>query len=58
MLTEMINGASLAELGEIKKEAVSDALGGLPPMKMHCSVLAVDAVRAVLRDYADKTKTT
>ena len=57
MLTEMITGATLQQLNELKKEAVSDALGGLPPMKMHCSVLAVDAVKAVLRNYADQTKT-
>ena len=57
MLTEMIQGATLQQLKEFKKEAVSEALGGLPPMKMHCSVLAVDAVRAVLRDY-ESTGTT
>ena len=57
MLTEMIKGATLQQLHELKKEAVSQALGGLPPMKMHCSVLAVDAVRAVLRNYAEQTET-
>ncbi len=57
VLTELIQGASLQGLEELKKEEVAEALGGLPPLKMHCSVLAVDAVKAVLRDYALRTQT-
>ena len=51
MLTEMITGARLDEISAITKRDVVDALGGLPPMKVHCSVLAEDAVRAALEDY-------
>ena len=51
MLTEMITGARLDEISRITKRDVVDALGGLPPMKVHCSVLAEDAVRAALEDY-------
>lgn len=51
-LTEMVKGLTLDELGEIRRQDVVDALGGLPPMKVHCSVLAEDAIRAALKDYA------
>ena len=51
MLTEMISGATLEEVRHVRKEDVTEALGGLPPMKLHCSVLAEDAVRAALKDY-------
>ena len=49
--TEMIRGLSLAEAEEITKEQYAAALGGLPPGKMHCSVLAADAVKAATADY-------
>ncbi len=54
MLTEMIAGATLEEVQQLRKEDVVNALGGLPPMKMHCSVLAEDAIRAAVRDYEIK----
>lgn len=56
MLTEMLAGASLEDLGKIRKEDVVEALGGLPPLKLHCSVLAEDAIRAALRDFESTGK--
>lgn len=50
-LTEMLRGRSLDEALQIRKEDVAGALGGLPPTKLHCSVLAEDAVRAAVDDY-------
>ena len=49
--TEMIRGLSLAEAEAVTKEQYAAALGGLPPGKMHCSVLAADAVKAATADY-------
>lgn len=51
-LTEIIQGMSLTQLAHLKRQDVVDALGGLPPMKTHCSVLAEDAIRAALDDFA------
>ena len=56
MLTELLAGASLKDLGKIRKEDVVEALGGLPPLKLHCSVLAEDAIRAALRDFESTGK--
>jgi len=47
----MIQGMSVAKLANLRRQDVVDALGGLPPMKTHCSVLAEDAIRAALDDY-------
>ncbi len=52
--TEMIRGLSLAEAEALTKEDYASALGGLPPSKMHCSVLAADAVRAAAADYRQR----
>ena len=54
VLTEMVTGGTLEDMGAITKQAVVDALGGLPPMKVHCSVLAEDVVRAALEDYRSR----
>jgi nitrogen fixation protein NifU and related proteins len=51
MTTEMIKGKSVNEALSLSNEAVAEALGGLPPAKQHCSVLAEDAVKAALEDY-------
>ena len=52
--TEMIKGKSIDEALELSNKAVVEALDGLPPHKIHCSVLAEEAVKAVVKDYYDK----
>lgn len=54
MATEMIKGKSINEAMEVTNKAVAEALDGLPPVKMHCSVLAEQAIKAALLDYAQK----
>ena len=54
MATEMIKGKSIDEALELTNKAVVEALDGLPPHKIHCSVLAEEAVKAALKDYYDK----
>ena len=56
MTTEMIRGKTIEETLMISKEMVSEALGGLPPTKIHCSVLAEDAIRATVADYRRRGK--
>jgi nitrogen fixation NifU-like protein len=51
MATELIKGKTIDEALEISNRAIAEALDGLPPIKMHCSVLAADALRATLADY-------
>ena len=55
MATELIKGHSVKEALELTNKAVVEALGGLPAIKIHCSVLAEEAVRAALADYYKKT---
>ncbi len=50
-LTEMLKGRTPDDALQLRKEDVADALGGLPPTKLHCSVLAEDAVQAAVADY-------
>lgn len=52
--TEMIKGKSIDEALELSNKAVVEALDGLPPHKIHCSVLAEEAVKAAVKDYYDK----
>lgn len=54
MATEMIKGKPLSEALELTNRAVTEALDGLPAHKLHCSVLAEEAVRAAVKDYYDK----
>ena len=54
MVTEMVKGKTIEEALKISNKAVAEALGGLPPVKMHCSVLAEDALRSALKDYYNK----
>lgn len=51
MATELIKGKTVAAALEVSNRAIAQALDGLPPIKMHCSVLAADALRATLVDY-------
>lgn len=56
MTTEMVIGKTIDEALEITREQVADALGGLPPVKMHCSNLAADALHAAIKEYQCKQK--
>lgn len=55
MVTEMVMGKTLEEAMEISNRAVAEALGGLPPVKMHCSNLAADALHKAIEDYKSRT---
>lgn len=55
MATELIKGKSINDAVELSNKAVIEALGGLPPVKVHCSVLAEQAVKSALYDYSQKT---
>ena len=54
MATELIKGKSVKEALELTNSAVVEALDGLPPVKIHCSVLAEEAVKAAIADYYKK----
>ena len=54
MATEMIMGKPLAEVLKLTNQAVIQALDGLPTNKLHCSVLAEEAVKAAVKDYFDR----
>lgn len=54
IVTELAKGLKLEEAQEISKKIVADALGGLPPQKMHCSNLASDGLRKAIDDYHAK----
>ena len=54
MATELIKGKPVSEALELTNKAVAEALDGLPAYKMHCSVLAEEAIKAALQDYYDK----
>lgn len=53
LLTEWVRGKTLAEAGEIRNTDIAEELA-LPPVKIHCSVLAEDAIRAAIEDYESK----
>jgi nitrogen fixation NifU-like protein len=56
MVTEIAKGKTLEEAMKITRANVADSLGGLPPVKMHCSNLAADALHAAIEDYFKKQK--
>jgi nitrogen fixation NifU-like protein len=56
MVTEMVKGKSISEALDISNRAVAEALDGLPPVKMHCSVLAEEALKSAIEDYLTKNK--
>ncbi|MBQ3021707.1 MAG: Fe-S cluster assembly scaffold protein NifU [Clostridia bacterium] len=55
MATELVKGKSIDEALQLTNKAVVEALDGLPPAKLHCSVLAEEAIRAAIQDYYDKS---
>lgn len=56
MITELIKGKTLEEALDISNRQVAEALNGLPPVKMHCSNLAEQAVKAAIEDYKKKNE--
>jgi NifU-like protein involved in Fe-S cluster formation len=54
-LTELVRGMSLEDAGKIKNTEIAKELC-LPPVKLHCSMLAEDAIKSAIRDYQNKTK--
>ncbi len=56
MTTELAKGKTIDEAMNISRASVADSLGGLPPVKMHCSNLAADALHAAIEDYQKKQK--
>lgn len=58
MATELVKGKTVQEALEVTNKAVMEALDGLPPVKVHCSLLAEEAIHAALWDYAQKENIT
>ena len=56
MVTELVKGKSVEEALKISNRAVAEALGGLPPIKMHCSVLAEEALKSAIDDYLNNSE--
>ncbi|MDR9459145.1 MAG: Fe-S cluster assembly scaffold protein NifU [Dehalococcoidia bacterium] len=56
MVTELVKGKKVEEALKISNRAVAEALGGLPSIKMHCSVLAEEALKSAIDDYLNKLK--
>ncbi len=56
MATELVKGKTIEEALELTNKAVAEALDGLPPAKVHCSVLAEEAIHAAIKDYSEKRK--
>ena len=54
MATELIKGKPISDALQLTNKAVTEALGGLPAHKLHCSVLAEEAIKAALQDYYEK----
>jgi nitrogen fixation NifU-like protein len=52
--TELVKGKKISDALAFTRQDVSDGLGGLPPIKMHCSVLALDALKAAIDDYRSR----
>ena len=56
MATELIKGQPVSEALKLTNKAVTEALDGLPPHKLHCSVLAEEAIKKAVKDYYDKSQ--
>ena len=55
LASEMVNGWTLEQVDGLTREAIAEAIGGLPSDKVHCSVLAADALRAAVADYRSRS---
>jgi nitrogen fixation NifU-like protein len=56
MITELVKGKTMEEAEKISRDTVAEALDGLPPVKMHCSNLAADALHKAIEDYRSRGK--
>jgi len=56
MVTELVKGKSVEEALKISNQAVAEALDGLPPIKLHCSVLAEEALKSAIDDYLNNSR--
>ncbi len=56
IITTMVKGKPLSETKKITNQAIAEALGGLPPAKMHCSLLAADALKKAIKNYRQTHK--
>jgi len=56
IITTMVKGKPLDKAEKITKKAIAEALGGLPPVKLHCSVLAADVLKKAIENYRKKAK--
>ena len=56
LATELVKGKTVDEALRISNKAVAEALGGLPPIKMHCSLLAEEALKLAIQDYLKKSR--
>ena len=56
MVTELVKGKTVKEALKVSNHAVAEALGGLPPIKMHCSLLAEQALKSAIDDYMKRKK--
>jgi len=56
MVTELVKGKTIDEALKIGNQTVTEALGGVPPLKRHCSVLAEEALKKAIKDYQQKSK--
>ena len=54
MVTELVKGKNIEEALQVTNRTVAEALDGLPPIKMHCSVLAEEGIRAAIEDYLNR----
>ena len=55
MVTDLVKGKTVEEALKVSNRAVAESLGGLPPIKMHCSVLAEEALKSAIEDYLKKS---
>ena len=55
MVTDLVKGKPVEEALKLSNRAVAEALGGLPPIKMHCSMLAEEALKSAIEDYLKKS---
>ncbi|HJX05881.1 MAG TPA: iron-sulfur cluster assembly scaffold protein, partial [Candidatus Nanoarchaeia archaeon] len=56
VLTKLVKGKTIAEAEKVTKDSIVKALGGVPPIKYHCSILGIEALHKAIEDYKNKNK--